>query len=160
MKILVISDTHGHIEEVVKYIQIHNDVLDAIWHLGDHYKDAQRIGKMTGRTIVGVRGNCDGHSEAEDEAILEVAGHRVLLTHGHHYGVKYSLLRLHLRALEGQFQLVCFGHTHVAAEFFEGGVTFLNPGSASQPRASRFGSVGIIDLNQQGIKTHIVPIGF
>ncbi len=159
MKILVISDTHGHIDKVVRYIKAHEDQLDAIWHLGDHFRDAKRIELLTGKTVLGVRGNCDGFSEAEEELTLHFEGYKILLTHGHHYGVKYSMLRLHLKAMESGYHLICFGHTHVAAEFHEDGVTFLNPGSVSQPRATKYGSVAIIDLDKNGIKTHIIPMG-
>lgn len=158
MRILVVSDTHGHIEPVIAYMKNHPNHFDAMWHLGDHHKDALRIGHLTGVEVHGVKGNCDSYSNAEDDLIFKIKGYKVLLTHGHHYGVKYSLLKIHLKAIEEYCDLVCFGHTHIATQLVENGVTLFNPGSASQPRTGGYPSVGIIDITESGIKTSIVPL--
>ena len=158
MKILVVSDTHGHVEPVIAFINNHPNQFDCLWHLGDHHKDALRISHLTGMEVHGVKGNCDPYSNAEEDLVLNVKGYHILLTHGHHYGVKYSLLKLHLKALEDYYDLVCFGHTHIATQAHENGVTLFNPGSAAQPRTGGYPSVGIVEIGELGIKTSIVPL--
>ncbi len=158
MKILVISDTHGSIDGVIEFIKAHRQEIDVIWHLGDHHKDAVKIAQKTGFQVHGVKGNCDFNARAPEDLILEVAGYRIMLTHGHVYGVKHSLLRLYLKAQEDRLDMVCFGHTHVAVQTQEHGIVLFNPGSASEPRLGEFPSVGMVTLSPQGIKAFIVPL--
>ena len=58
---------------------------------------------------------------------------KILLTHGHRYGVKTDLLSLALRAEELGCRLVFFGHTHTAEIVEHGAVTLVNPGSLTHP---------------------------
>lgn len=158
MKVLVISDTHGYIEPVIKYMKTYPMLFDRVWHLGDHYKDALNIASATGCDMIGVKGNCDSHAMANEDAYLEIAGKRILLTHGHLYGVKHSLLRLHLKGLEEKLDLICFGHTHMATQTKEDGVILFNPGSASLPRLGNYPSIGLLAISETGIRTTIVPL--
>lgn len=158
MKILVVSDTHGAIDHVVAFVKAHRKEIDVIWHLGDHHKDAVKIADKTGLQVHGVKGNCDFNAHAPEDLMLEVNGFRILLTHGHGYGVKHSLLKLSLKAQEEQLDMVCFGHTHVAVQTFEHDIMLFNPGSASEPRLGDYPSVGMVTLSTEGIKAFIVPL--
>jgi putative phosphoesterase len=158
MKALVISDTHGKIDDVVSFIERQPNAFNCIWHLGDHYKDGLKISNLTGLDVYAIKGNCDSYAFASEDVYLDVDGYRILLTHGHLYGVKYSMLRLHLKAMEERCDMVCFGHTHVAAQATEGGVKLFNPGSAALPRAGGYPSVGIVEVTRDGIRTSIVPL--
>lgn len=158
MRLLVVSDTHGWINPVINYVKSHATAFDGMIHLGDHYRDAVKIGHLLELPVYAVRGNCDALSSAPEDLLVELSGKRVFLTHGHHYGVKYSLLRLHLKAVEEGVDLVCFGHTHVVAQVHEQGVVLFNPGSASEPRAGGYPSIGIIEIDDRGIHTKVVPL--
>lgn len=158
MKILVVSDTHGKTDGVIQFIKAHHQEIDAIWHLGDHYKDAVKIAHKTGIPLHGVKGNCDLSAQAPEDLIVEAAGYRILLTHGHVYGVKHSMLRLFLKAQEDKLDMVCFGHTHVAIQTQENGIVLFNPGSASEPRLGSYPSVGMVTLSPHGINASIVPL--
>ena len=73
--------------------------------------------------------------------MLNLEGHRILLTHGHRYGVKNGLGGLLNRAAQEGADIVLFGHTHqpmtetVPSGTVLGGVTIdrpirlFNPGS-------------------------------
>ena len=75
------------------------------------------------------------------------------MTHGHKYGVKYSLEPL-LQAAEQQgCKIAVYGHTHLAHEAYRNGIYLLNPGCLCGSRAKP--SYGIIDLTPQGILTGI-----
>jgi len=76
-----------------------------------------------------VAGNCDGYGDKE--LIAEIDGVKILLTHGHLYGVKSGLQRLFYRAKELDVNAVIFGHTHAPLIALEDGVLFLNPGTCS-----------------------------
>lgn len=144
MKIAVISDTHKHrysLNQVTKLIQD----TDMAIHLGDNVEDLQVIKDNYKGKIIGVRGNCDFTSFTPAERFEEVEGKKILITHGHKYDVKYSLLKLKYRAKELGADIVLFGHTHICAEIYEEGIWFINPGSAALPKDS-CKSIAVIEI--------------
>ena len=92
-------------------------------------------------------GNCDWPNPNTPETIVvEAAGHRILLTHGHVYGVQYGTRFLVEAAAEANCDIAVYGHTHVA-EYTPGTpITVLNPGSAARPRDAARGSFMTVDL--------------
>src|SRR5699024_8563882 len=128
-KVLVISDSHSLTERIDSIANRH-DVQKKI-HCGDSElaHDAQQLDDF-----VVVRGNCDWDSSFPEDEIIDIAGLRIFVTHGHLYGVKSSLLQLQYRALEEGADIVLFGHSHVAyCEKFDN-VMYINPGSIRLPR--------------------------
>lgn len=148
MKILVISDTHGYIDKAVKVIKENNNI-SMIIHLGDYFRDAQKIAyEFPHIQVEYVHGNCDlmpGNVLAEK--LLELEGKKVFITHGHRYSVKWNYEKILKRAQELEADLLLFGHTHIAEIFNNGKCFFLNPGSISDPRGGRRESYAIVDIN-------------
>jgi hypothetical protein len=132
-KILVMSDTHGHRAAITAALARCSGA-DCVIHLGDHSRDAEIVRALTDKPVYSVHGNCDFSSEAPEEIELIVEGVRLCAVHGHKQGVKTSLLRLGLFALEKEANIVLFGHTHVPTEQFYAGATLYNPGSLGEPR--------------------------
>lgn len=103
---------------------------DYVFFLGD---GAARMGDLVlHKGFFAVKGNCD-YLPLPEETVTEVEGVKILLTHGHRYGVKTDLLSLALRAEELGCCLVFFGHTHTAEIVEHGAVTLVNPGSLTHP---------------------------
>lgn len=131
MKILVISDTHGHIEEAER---IYNEGdFDMIVHLGDLYDDALMIERDTGARVVAVRGNMDMDYSPVNYRVLKTDFGRILLIHGHREKVKSGLMNLIYRTHEMDCDAVFFGHTHQAFYDEVDGLVVLNPGSLTYP---------------------------
>ncbi|WP_047150587.1 YfcE family phosphodiesterase [Aneurinibacillus tyrosinisolvens] len=127
MKFLVVSDTHGSTEALSSILERHPG-LD-VYHCGDFcYPRAQFPG------FTYVHGNCDFDPATPAETVLNVGSLRIFQTHGHTYGVKEALTRLHYRAAELGANLALFGHTHVPAALLNEGILLLNPGSLLLPR--------------------------
>jgi len=124
LKILIISDTHGNwknIEQVEK-----REKPDKVFFLGDGAEDTLVLNQK----CIGVLGNCDFSSKLfNDQECIEIAGKKVLLTHGHYYGVKRGLGEVVAFALREKIDIVCHGHTHIQNLEHQGGVTIFNPGS-------------------------------
>lgn len=150
MKVAVISDTHGHTGRVMAYIEHEKDKIDEIWHLGDYYND---FALYTGIPVVAVRGNGDIGVKGPESLVIERMGHKVFLTHGHHYRVKQSLMQLFYKGIEESFDLICFGHTHKPTNLLEEGVRLFNPGSPTHPYPSCAPTIGIIEFSDNGIST-------
>lgn len=150
MKILVMSDTHGHRVNIQKALQKFCDA-DCIIHLGDFVKDAEYIKKLTDKKVYSLKGNCDISDSAVQELTLTVDEKKILALHGHQQSVKTSLLTLGLYAVQRQADLVLFGHTHIPVEELYESVILYNPGSLGEPMG-RKPSVGIITIENGIIK--------
>lgn len=151
MKVCVISDTHGHINSVLNYLEEKWPVFDEVWHLGDYAKDAAQLKKHLLCPIRFVKGNCDFYSAAPEQDLIVILGWRILLTHGHLFGVKGQLMNLYYYAEQEKIDLVCFGHTHEPVSAKEDKIQFFNPGSPSSPRSGYRPSIGIIEISEKSI---------
>lgn len=151
MGILVMSDSHGLVKEVQQVTDRH--AVEKILHCGDFCVDHLRepFSRMTL-----VRGNCDTTKDVPTEQQTKWRDLNILQTHGHLFGVKSSLLRLHYRAEETGANVVVFGHSHVPACGVERDVLFLNPGSLQMPRG--FDVPTYVILEQTGVTKSAVQV--
>jgi putative phosphoesterase len=126
--------------------------------------------------VTAVRGNRDWllRRELPIARVLEVAGVRIGLTHGHGGWSRYLLDKAqyvivgyrvgrYLRQLETLFpqaQLVVFGHTHRPVYLQENGKAYFNPGPAGVPREPDHtpSSVGLIHIDHGSFTAEIVPL--
>ncbi len=148
MKILVLSDTHG---KTAHLSHLKTFGFDELWYLGDFYKDASLLSRMLGLSVEAVKGNCDLEPDAREEVLIERKGHKILLTHGHLYGVKNSTLSLFYKAKEANCDLVCYGHTHLREATEASGLKLFNPGSPSKPHLGDRPSYGVIEITDREI---------
>ncbi|PKM82965.1 MAG: metallophosphoesterase [Firmicutes bacterium HGW-Firmicutes-14] len=154
MRIGVVSDTHGKPEFFRRAVE-QMGKIDLLIHAGDHYKDALSIGKEAGLKVVAVGGNCDWFSPGPDEEELEIEGYRILVTHGHMYGVKAGTSRLAEKLREGKYDLVVYGHSHVPEITRLQAGYLMNPGSVSSPRMGCKRTYGIVEIDKNGLIPHI-----
>ncbi len=147
MKILVISDTHGDTNKAEEAIRS-NKEINMIIHLGDYFRDAQKLsGMFPNIPVEYIYGNSDFMVEnVPAEKMLEVCGKKIFITHGHRYSVKWDYGRLYRKAEELKADMILFGHTHVPEIIEKDDVFLLNPGSTSDPRDESDESYAIIDI--------------
>lgn len=111
-KILLLSDTHGHLDpKIHKYI----NGVDEVWHAGDIGSTAvaNEISKL--KTLKGVYGNIDGHelrSQFPENQIFSCQGVKVLITHIGGYPGRYNS-RVKKLIDEEKPQLYICGHSHI-----------------------------------------------
>ena len=55
-------------------------------------------------------------------------GHKIMVTHGHNYGVSMDLYGVSEEAAARGCEIVCFGHTHKPVVEKKKGVLVINPG--------------------------------
>ncbi|MDA8212355.1 MAG: metallophosphoesterase [Clostridia bacterium] len=153
MRIGVISDTHG-VRERAKAAVERMGPVDLLLHAGDHFDDAIFLSNFFAFPIIGVRGNCDFAGPAEE--LVDADGIKILLTHGHQYGVKRALQSLAYRAEESEAKVVVFGHTHEPEIEWAHDILLFNPGSTARPRGvSNHPTFGIINIAAGIIKPYI-----
>jgi len=151
MKIGVVSDTHGHVLNAQAAARMLEALeVAAVLHCGD-------IGSPQIPTVFSrwpthyVLGNVDHY---EDElyaaavmaasgtfharfADLTLAGKRIAVLHSD------DAKRFRLTIAGGDYDLVCYGHTHEAEQHHEGKTLVLNPGALY--RASKH-QIAVVDL--------------
>jgi putative phosphoesterase len=150
MRLGVVSDTHGHVELTRPAVRMLESLeVDAVLHCGD-IGSAEVVELFAAWPTHFVFGNCD-----YDTRELEVAIRRAGQTcHGlfgdlKFDGVRVALLHSHERQRfrqtidSGDYQLVCYGHTHVAAIDRRGETVVLNPGAIYRAEPH---SLAIVDL--------------
>ncbi len=143
MKIMVLSDSHGLINEVVQIVD--HFKVDRIIHCGDFCVEATT---PPFTTMLKVRGNCDFAIDVPLKKVIEWQGLRAIVVHGHKYRVKESYLQLSYLAEEEKADIVFFGHSHQPVSFLEKGTLFLNPGSIYRPRGYATPTFVIVDLEK------------
>ena len=114
MELLVVSDSHGCVENIQSALERQLKTPDAVLFLGDGARDLDRL-FLCDTPLWAVRGNCDwASSDFADrtERLLCLEGHTILLCHGHEWGVKGGLGALIAHAAEVGADVVLFGHTH------------------------------------------------
>lgn len=129
LKILVFSDSHRFRGGMLDVIEAQSP--DLVIHLGDLQSDAEEIGYAYPKLpMVSVPGNCDGWTMEPAIRLLQLEGHKVLLSHGHLWQVKHSYARAILEAKKADADLLLFGHTHMAYCEQVDGIWVMNPGAA------------------------------
>lgn len=136
MKILVFSDSHAHDAEMREAISRHAATTDAVFFLGDGYRDFYRVrDEFPAIAFYGVLGNCDfgvPGDPAVYEQMVSLDGFRFLLMHGHRFYVKMGLETAIAYAKAKEADVLLYGHTHVPLDRQDEGLTVFNPGSVGQ----------------------------
>ena len=125
---------------------------DQVIHLGDLQEDAEELTYVYPRLpICMVPGNCDGWTMEPLKKQITLAGKKVLLSHGHLWGVKKGYEAAVADARSVGADILLFGHTHKSlCQQLEDGLWMLNPG------ASR-ASFGLIVIENGTIQCSVLP---
>ncbi|MBR5516182.1 MAG: metallophosphoesterase [Clostridia bacterium] len=160
MKALIFSDSHQNGKNIQAAIEMHKNNLDLCIHLGDGTREFLLLAQeYSAIPFVYVHGNYeDAFAKGIDiTRILDLEGYRVLLTHGHAYGVKGSSSILTYKAMEEECDIVLYGHTHQRENRYLSdtglgrGMYIFNPGSVSRPNFGDYASCGLLEISKNGI---------
>ncbi len=150
MLIGVVSDTHGHVEYARQAVRMLESLeVECVLHCGD-----------IGSTLIPplfadwpthyVFGNVDWDDDALRQAIeaaggvchgqfgaIELASRKIAMLHSH------DGQRFHETIASGEYDLVCYGHTHKAEHHPQGPTLVLNPGALYRATPH---SLAVVDL--------------
>ncbi|MGL5054327.1 MAG: YfcE family phosphodiesterase [Fusobacteriaceae bacterium] len=145
MNILVISDSHGELSNIIKVYELEQP--DLILSAGDCLEDIKELSYIyKGLRYESVRGNCDYFTDIlEQNKLLEVCEKKIFLTHGHLYGVKSDLRHIEEQGEELGVNIVVFGHTHRPYLNKVNEIFYFNPGAMIE------GKYGIISIKKNQI---------
>lgn len=143
MKILIVSDTHRKHDNLIEMLDMVQPI-DMLIHLGDAEGEEDYIELLAECPVEIIAGNNDFFSDLPRESSIKLGKYRVLLTHGHYYGVNMGLAEIKEEAESRNYDIVMFGHTHRPIIDYGKNVIALNPGSISFPRQEGRKPSGII----------------
>ena len=152
-KILLLSDSHGHLDQkILKYI----DSVDEVWHAGDIGSTAVAERISTLKRLKGVYGNIDGHelrSQFPENQIFTCEGIKVLITHIGGYPGRYNL-RVKELILKEKPQLYVCGHSHIlkVMQDRKNNLLHMNPGACGINGFHRVRTLLRFELNQGKIE--------
>lgn len=153
MRLGVVSDTHGHVEYTLEAVRIlQREQVDAVLHCGD-IGTHQIIPLFAGWPTHFVFGNCDydlpllraairdaGQTCHERFGALVLERRRIALIHSDDAALFQETIR------GGEYDLVCYGHTHVAKVRHVGRTLVLNPGALYRADPHTLAIVELPDL--------------
>ncbi len=151
MKLVVVSDNHRD-QAVLTWIVSEYPGADHYLHVGDSEMSEEQL---TSLGFYGVRGNYPFEPKFPNDLLMEFAGVKTFITHGHKYGVKLGIYGLVEAAISLNVHLVLYGHTHQPKINEFENILFVNPGSASSSR-SVCSSFAIITIEQERILIEII----
>ncbi len=150
MKVLIISDSHGK-DKWLDWVIGKEKGLDRIIHLGDLEGAEDYLEEVAPCPVEIISGNNDYFTEYPREKVVQISGHRILLTHGHYYGVSFGRERLAEAARQQGCGMAMYGHTHCPEIDEVNGIRVINPGSISYPRQeNRKPSYIIMEMDGSG----------
>ncbi|MGP7816779.1 metallophosphoesterase family protein [Niallia sp. 01092] len=152
MKVLIVSDSHGLVDELGELKIRHKEEVDLFLHCGDSELPANEKA-MNGYATV--RGNCDYEEKYPNELVKEKDGVKIFVTHGHLYGVKSSITSLSYRAKELGAHIACFGHSHFLGMEMIDDILFINPGSLRLPRGRTEKTYVILTIEKNQYTTEV-----
>jgi uncharacterized protein len=145
MRVGLISDTHGLVRAGVFECL---SGVELILHAGDVGAPGILAELETVAPVHAVWGNTDGfdvRAVTRATVDLELAGRRVVVTHGHELG---SPTPERLRAAHPDAHVIVYGHTHRPLVEADAGVLVVNPGAAGPARFALPPSVAILVLDE------------
>ncbi|MCM3122621.1 metallophosphoesterase [Mesobacillus sp. AQ2] len=155
-KVLIVSDSHGSTEVLEGIEREHGRDVDLMIHCGDSELSEKDPAIMNFRSV---KGNCDFYGNYPDNEVHDLSGLKILVTHGHLYSVKSTLVNLYYKAKEAEADIVCFGHSHILGAEMVDDVLFINPGSIRLPRGRIEKTYVILELDSNKVLLRIFDYG-
>lgn len=153
MRLVVTSDSHRSNRDFFKIIERHKNNADLFINLGDSEGEIEDMkAYYPALRLENVVGNCDWNNTYPVYKMLKCEGKKVLITHGHRFGVKHGYEKIQTFAKQEGADIVLFGHTHLPYTERVDGIYYMNPGAVCN------GSYGIVDITPDGIMTYTAKI--
>lgn len=153
MKILVLSDSHGDGDTLLRIVEAHQAEIDGLIFLGDGAEEIVELSYIyPDLPIYSVTGNNDriqrgGRVSFPLERVVEIMGRRIYLTHGHitdYHDVAEVVIA---RARSESASIALHGHLHIPNRLDIDDVVLLSPGSIRYPRGGSESSYMIITIS-------------
>lgn len=165
MKIGLMSDTHGDLENMKKAARfmVEKGKVELIVHLGDDYRDAEALNGMKVK-IVKVPGvYCREYEDSavSNRLVMELGGWKTLITHtptSHSNDLPQDPRPEELMRTAA-VRVIIYGHTHAPKAVQEGGFIFINPGHLKTgDRRGHQPSFALLDFMPEALEVEIIDL--
>lgn len=161
MKVGILSDTHGYIDErILHYLES----CDQIWHGGDIGTEEVTNRLAALKPLKAVYGNIDGGNlrlSFPENNVFEAEGMKVLITHIAGKALSYDARVRNLIKEHKPGILVC-GHSHLLKVMFDkpNNLLFVNPGAAGVHGFHKMRTLVRMDIeNGKVVNAEVVELG-
>lgn len=163
MKVGVVSDSHGEIENLKRALSILlAEDMEKVIHLGDDYEDAGVIPEDKLIRVPGVFSEYYKDTSIPNRTIKNFEGWKVLITHtkdSHRNDLKDDIRPEEL-IKDKKVDVVLYGHTHIPSIEEEEGILLMNPGHLkSYDKKGYKPSLGVIEFEKDRVKASILDLG-
>jgi uncharacterized protein len=161
MKIGLLSDTHGHLEDKVF---THFSACDEVWHAGDIGTNGLTDQLKSFKKLRAVFGNIDGadlRAEFPEDLIFELEGKKILMTHIGGVPPKYNP-RARKLIKEVKPDIFICGHSHILRIMRDeaNDLLYINPGAAGKYGFHKFKTLVRFDLENGVISNmQVIELG-
>jgi putative phosphoesterase len=164
MEVGIVSDTHDNYGAATEIAERFADRgIETVLHCGD-FISPPLLGAFEGHGFAfhGVLGNNDGERDGLERTIDDLSADSKL--HGREVDLTLDGVRVHAlhgdqgidtvntRAESGEYDVVCYGHFHVAEQRDVDGTTVVNPGAHFPTVSDENRSVAILDTETGGLE--------
>ena len=146
----VISDTHGLLRPEAFAALRGSDYLIHAGDIGDP-AILEKLNEIA--PVTAIRGNIDREAWA-----LKIPATNVLDAGGVSIYVVHNLQQLDLKPESAGFEVVVYGHSHVAKQGTKNGVLYFNPGSAGPRRFRLPVTIGRLTVREGGVSGEMIEI--
>ncbi len=165
MRIGVVSDTHGHIENLKEALKALLEMkIEVFCHLGDDYDDMRDVNVPSEIQVIQVPGVFSEYYKdpnIPNRLIMQWEGKSFLLTHtrtSHKNDLKEDPDPEELLE-KGKVDAVLYGHTHIPAIIMEGKSFLFNPGHLKDEDKKGFPpTFGLISVEKDHITAQIFEL--
>jgi len=147
VKVLVISDVHGHKSRFDAIMEKHEDSKYII-SLGDSELRHRILQK---HDIIAIKGNYPFDAGFTYEHTMTIRGRRLLLVHGHKHKVKSGYEKLYHRILDTDADITLHGHVHAIRKEDISGRHVLSPGAVNHSRGAENPSYMVMVFNEDDV---------
>jgi len=150
MKLVVSSYVHGNKDALERILSFNPDA-DYFISLGD---SELQLDYLLDLDIIPIKGNYPRDAGLKYESEMVIKGKKIYMTHGHKIGVHKSLNKLLHKGFQEYYDIILYGHTHVAKVDKVNKMLVMNPGSVYRPRSVEPASYLILNINDKSEVTY------
>ncbi|MCL2570624.1 MAG: YfcE family phosphodiesterase [Firmicutes bacterium] len=149
-KIIAFSDIHGNTQNLLKLVP-HLETADVCLFLGDGLATLEVLPNNVNKKTYAVKGNGDVFcKKTPEEMLLEIAGKRIFMAHGHTYNVHVNTDRIQKMAIECKSVICLYGHNHKFEKKVFRGITLICVPPIGTTRTEEGGSYLEIIIDEEG----------
>lgn len=161
MRLLILADSHGNLEDLQKIIREKGSSVDFIIHLGDNYSDMEQFNFPNVIKIPGVYDPEYENRLIKHRIIKDFGKIKVLLSHtktSHPNDFEHDIKPEDVIARK-TVKVMLYAHTHLYDAKVEGGILFVNPGHLKrEDKKGMPPTYAVVEIDGEKVSARIIAL--